>query len=80
MPQHVGRRAEHHARRSPLAANDVVGDEAVAAQDQLDRTFALADAALAEKEQADTEHVDEHAVERRRRRELLVEERVERVD
>ena len=64
--------AEDHAGRALVALHDVVGDEAVAAHDQLERALALADAALAEQEQADAEDVDEHAVERvrgaRRRR------------
>ena len=42
---------------------DVVGDEPVAAHDQVERGLALADAALAEQQHADAEHVDQHAVE-----------------
>ena len=53
--------------------DDVVGDQAVAAHDQVERRLALADAALAEQQDADAEHVDQHAVDRRRRRQLLLE-------
>src|SRR4051812_46341462 len=80
MPQHVRRRAEDHARWTPLAADDVVGDEAVAAEHELDGALALADATLAEQQEPDAEDIDQHAVKRCRWRELLVEQCVERVD
>ncbi len=71
---------EDHARRAPVAADDVVGHEAVAAHHELERALALADAALAEQESPHPEDVDEHTVQLQARREAVVEDGVQRVD
>jgi hypothetical protein len=80
VPEKIGRLSEDHSRRSPVASHDVVGNESVVTHHELERTLAFSDAALAEKQDADTEYVDENAVELRVRREPVVEECVERVD
>ena len=70
-------------RRSPAAAiamDDVVGDETMPAHDELEGALALADAALAEQQDADPEHVHQHPVELRLRSEAVVEDGVEGVD
>ena len=78
VAEQLGRGAEHHARRAVVALDHVVGDEAVAAHHQLERALALADAALAEQQQADART---RRPARRggaiARREPLVEQRVE---
>ena len=52
--------------RDPVELDDVVGDEPVAARDELERQLALADRRRAGDEHAHLEDVEEHAVERRR--------------
>jgi hypothetical protein len=52
--------------RGPVQLDDVVGDQPVAAADQLQRELALADRRCAGDQHADLEHVEEHAVQRRR--------------
>ena len=51
-------------RRDVLQFDHVVGDQAVAARDQLECQLALADAGVALDEHADAEHFEEHAVDR----------------
>src|SRR5687767_5141397 len=53
-------------RRLALHADHVVGDEAMAAHDEIERALALPDAGLADDQDADAEDVHEHAVQRRR--------------
>ena len=53
-------------RRDAVQLDDVVGDQAVAARDQLKAEFAFAHRALAGDHHADAEHVEEHAVARGR--------------
>ena len=48
MAQELGGLAEDDARGAPVAVDDVVGDDAVPAHDELEGALALADAALAE--------------------------------
>ena len=60
----LGPGAEHRLGRLPLHVDDVVGDEAVAAHDEVERDLALADAGLAEQQDADPEDVEQHAVHR----------------
>ena len=80
MAQELRRPAEDEPRRPPVAPDDVVGDEPVSAHDELERALALADAALSEQQNADAEHVDQHAVQLRLRRESVVENGVQGVD
>src|SRR5712671_8009757 len=57
-----------------LEIDDVVGDQAMAAGDEIERQRALADAALPEDEDADADDVDEDAVHRARGIERLLQE------
>jgi hypothetical protein len=52
----------------PPDLDHVVGDQPVAAHHEVERGLALADAALAEQQHADAEHVEQHAVHVGRRR------------
>src|SRR5437763_13334341 len=55
---------------APLAGDDqIVGDEAVAALDEVEHALGLADAAFTSEKQADTEDVSQRSMERNRRRE-----------
>ena len=67
------------ARRVPRRLHDheIVGDEPVAALDEIEHALRLSDAALPDEQQPDAEHVGERAVQVRRRRELLLEPRLE---
>src|SRR5688500_7930075 len=56
-----------------LHDHDVVGDETMAALDEVEHALGLADPALAHEQQPDAEDVGERAVKRRLRRELLLE-------
>src|SRR5262245_33495417 len=80
MTKDVRWRAEDHAWWSPLAADHIVGDQAVSAEHELHRTLALSDAALAEKKQADPKDVDEHAMERGGWRQLFIQKCVKGID
>jgi hypothetical protein len=80
VSQEVRRLSENHTRRPVVALDDVVGDEAVPAQDEVERAFAFSDRARPGEKQPHPEHVDEHAVERGSRRESIVEKRVDRAD
>src|SRR6185437_15970581 len=64
----------------PVKLDDVVGDETVAARDQLERELALADRRGAGDQHAELEHVEEHAVERRRLGEHALQVDAEDVD
>jgi len=53
-------------RGDAIELDDVVGDEAVAARDELERQLALADRRCPGDQHAELQHVQEHAVQRRR--------------
>ena len=72
--------ADHRVLGAPLHLDDVVGHQAVAAHDQVEGDLALADAALAEQEDADAEDVEQHAVHGGAGGELLLEEALDPLD
>jgi hypothetical protein len=80
VPKQIRRCPEHDPRRAPVALDDVVGDEAMSAQDELERALALSDSALAEQEKPDTEDVDEDTVQRRLRGKPIVQHSMYGVD
>ena len=57
--------------------DEIVGDEPVPALDEIEHALRLADAALPDEEQPDAEHVGERAVQGGRRRELVLERRLD---
>src|SRR5215470_15005339 len=57
-----------------LQVDDVVGHQAMAASDEVQRQLALADSALPQDEHPDADHVDENAVDRRAGGERLLQE------
>ncbi len=59
--------AEDHARRTIVTLDHVVGHQPMPAHHELERAFALPDAALAQQEHADLEYVDQHAMDARAR-------------
>ena len=61
--------------RPPPDLDDVVGDQPMAADDQVERALALADAALAGDQHAEAEHVEQHAVHDAALRERVLEDR-----
>jgi len=71
MLVHLERGAPHGVGRAHRDLDDVVGDQAVALEDEVERRLALADAAAADQQQADAEDVDEDAVDRRPRRQQV---------
>ena len=69
-----------HERLRPAAQlHGVVGDEPVAADDEVERAFALADAALPDHEHAEAEDVHQHAVDDAACRQVGVEDADSRV-
>ena len=66
VAQHRGAAALDRIGRDAEELDDVVGDEAVAARDELQRQLALADGGGAGDEHAHLQHVQEDAVQRRR--------------
>ena len=79
MANHASTRAEHGIAFRPHM-HDVVGDQAMAAHDEIERGFALADATLADHQHTDAEHVDQHAVNLRVRRQLVLQPMCDLVD
>ncbi len=65
--------ADEDVAAAPARDDQIVGDEAVAALDEVEHALRLADAALADEQEPDAEHVGERAVEVGRRREFLLE-------
>src|SRR4051812_48762509 len=57
-----GRLTKDHARRAIVTLDYVVRHQAMTTHHELERAFAFADAALAEQEHPDLEHVHQHAV------------------
>ena len=65
--------AEKDRRELHPHLDDIVGNQTVPAQYQIEGTFALADAALAEQQHTDAENIDEDAVHGGRRQQALLE-------
>ena len=74
MAQQIVRVAEEDIVRMALDDHHVVGDESVAAIDEIERALAFADAAVAEEEHADAVDVEQPRVHRHLRRHRLFEE------
>ena len=72
--------AEDFAVGHPAQLNGVIGDQTVAALDQLDGRLALADAAVADKQNTFAVNLHQHAVACDARRKLDVQIRNERRD
>ena len=62
MARELRTTAEHDRLRAAADLDRVVGDQAMAAPDQVERALALADAALADQQHAEAEDVEQHAV------------------
>src|SRR5438105_2165700 len=70
VPHEIGARAHQNVLTFLRHHHDVIGDEAVAAFDQIERDFRFADAAAAHEQHADAIDIDERAVDHRLRIEL----------
>jgi hypothetical protein len=62
VPRQVGAGANQVALAAQPYFDSIVGDQPVAAYDQIERALALADAAVAGNQHAEAQNVDEHAV------------------
>src|SRR5205085_7634420 len=63
---------------APLTGDDeIVGDESMAALDEIENALRFPDATLAGEEQSDAENIGERAMQRDRRRELHLEHRLD---
>ena len=62
MPRQLRTGANQNRLGAPPHFDGVVGDETMAAHDQIERAFALPDAALADDEHAKAKDVEQHAV------------------
>ena len=74
------RRPDDHVVATPPHLDGVVGHEPVAADDEVERTLALPDAALTGDEDAEAEDVQQHAVDQLAGRQPVLEHRDEPVD
>ena len=77
MPGQLRAAAEHERLGAAPQLHRVVGHQAVAADDQVERALALADAALPDHSTPSPEDVHQHAVERDARRQQIVEDPAE---
>ena len=77
MPGELGAGADQDRFGAAPDFDRVVGDQPVAADDQVERALALADAALADQQHAEPEHVEQHAVHDRPLGERVLENRRE---
>jgi hypothetical protein len=59
--------SDQHVVTAPRHVDDIIGDEAMAALDQIEHAFALADPRAAAKQQTDAEDVGQRAVDVRAR-------------
>ena len=75
MPGQLRAAAEHERLRPAAQLNRVVGDQAMAADDEVERALALADAALADDQHAEPEDVHQDAVNDAARGQIGVEDR-----
>ena len=74
MPRQLRAAAEHERLRPAPQLHGVVGDEPVAADDEIERALALADAALPDDQHAEAEDVHQHAVDDAAGRQVGVED------
>ena len=75
VPRQLGARADEDRLLAAAHFHRVVGDEAVAAMNQIERALALADAALSGDEDAEAEDVHQHRVDHRPLGERVLEQR-----
>ena len=75
MPRELGARADQNRFLPPPDFDGVVGDQPMPADDEIERAFALADAALADQQHAEAEDVHEHGVHHRALGERVLEHR-----
>ena len=75
MPRQLGACSDHRRLAAPAYFDRVVGDQAMAADDQIERALALADAAVSDDQDAQPENVHQHAVHHLANGERIVEER-----
>ena len=77
VPRQLGAGADQDRLGAPADFDGVVGDQAMAADDQIERALALADAALAGDQDAEPEDVHQHGVDDRALGERVFEDRAE---
>ncbi len=75
VPRQLRAAADQHGLLAASHFDGVVGDQPVAAHDEIERALALADAALAGQEHAEAEDVQQHAVTGFTRREAILQQR-----
>jgi hypothetical protein len=80
VPENVRGLSHERAVRILADVDDVVGDQAVPALDEIERRLALSDTGFAEEQDSHPVDVDENAVERGRRRELVFQDPRDRLD
>ena len=80
MARQLRTAADDDRRGAPPDLDRVVGDEPMAAHDEVERAFALADAALPHHQHAEAEDVEEHAVDDLADGEAILEQRRELAD
>ena len=73
MAGQLGAASENERLRAAAQLDGVVGDEAMAAHDEVEGAFALADAALADDQDAEPENVHQYAVDHSARGEVGIE-------
>ena len=77
MPLQLVTAADQQVAAAPARDDEIVGDEAMSALHEIEHALRFADAALADEQQADAEDVGERAMKIRRRREFLLEPRLD---
>src|SRR5687768_9262552 len=77
VPGEIMATADENVISAPRRDDEVVGHETVSALDEIEHALRLSDAALPDEEQADAKHVGERSVNRRERRELLGDDRLD---
>ena len=80
MPRQLRAAADDDRRRAAADLDGVVGDEPMAAHDQVERALALADAALPDHQHAEAENVEQHAVDHFADGEAILEQRRQLAD
>src|SRR5688572_2688737 len=77
MPSELVPAADQDVVPSSSRDDEIVGDEAVTSLDEIEHALRLANPALTDEQEPDTEHVSERAVNRREGRELLGDNRLD---
>ena len=80
IARRLGTRAKDHRVAAASDLDGVVGDQSMPADDEVQRTLTLADAAVADDEHAKTENVHEHAVDDLANRQRIIEQRADSGD